>query len=591
MARKRFDIVLARTAGFCMGVRRAVRMVLNAADEPNRPAPIRSCGPLIHNRHVLQVLESRGISALSDGDDDGQGTVVIRAHGLSRQEQDELRGRCEDLLDATCPHVRRVQKIVEKYAQQGYACVVVGDAGHAEVNGVLSFAGPAGHVVSGPDEVADLPAADKVVVVAQTTQDADLFHKTLQKVRERFGECLAFETICRSTERRQAEAREMARKVDAMIVVGGFDSANTRRLAEICAAAGTRTFHVETERDLDVEEILQCEKVGLTAGASTPNWMIRRVVRHLEDEHRRRTHPWRYRCRTILRGLVNVNIYAAGGAAALTFTCSQLLSRPPRLLGLCMAVAFFFVLGQHLLNQYGRRRALYLAEPGRADFLMANEKTLLWLGICSSALAVFLALFLGWWAFALVALGSVGGLMYRVRLPRALTVRTGFRSLEQLPGSKELFVGLAWGALAAVVPALAAPQAMADWRGVLVAFVVAFLLAFQRTLAQDMRDVEADQLVGRETLAGVLGPRVAERLFFGLLVLLAAVIAGVGCIAEWSSPFCFPLLACVPYALVYFTVLRRRKGPEGELAEALIDGQFYVIGLIALIWNMATSSA
>ncbi|MHC4591910.1 MAG: UbiA family prenyltransferase [Planctomycetota bacterium] len=140
------------------------------------------------------------------------------------------------------------------------------------------------------------------------------------------------------------------------------------------------------------------------------------------------------------------------------------------------------------------------------------------------------------------------------------------------------------------MPALAVRQTPVDWHGSAVAFAVAFLLAFQRTLAQDMRDVEADQLVGRETLAGVLGPRAAGRLFLALVGLLAAVVVGVGCIAEWSSPFCFPLLACVPYALLYFTALGGREAPEGELAEVMIDGQFYLIGAIALAWWAATSA-
>ncbi|MHC4481373.1 MAG: 4-hydroxy-3-methylbut-2-enyl diphosphate reductase [Planctomycetota bacterium] len=565
MPRKRFEIVLAQTAGFCMGVRRAVRMVLNAADEPNRPMPIRTCGPLIHNRQVLQVLASRGIDTTAADDGEGGGTAVVRAHGLSRGEQERLRGRFPELLDATCPHVRRVQRIVEKYAARGYACVVVGDAGHAEVEGVLSFAGAEGQVVSGPEQVADLPPAAKVVVVAQTTQDREVFRCTVERARERFEECLAFETICRSTERRQVEARELARRVDAMIVVGGHNSANTGRLAAISAAAGTPTFHVETEQELDVDRILQYERVGLTAGASTPNWMIRSVVRYLEDEHRRRSRLGLYLGRLMLRGLVNANIYAAGGAAALTFACAHLLPSLPPLLGLCVAVTFFFVLGHHLLNQYGRREALYLCEPDRASFFMANERALLALGVSASMLALFLAFLLGWWAFGLVALGSAGGLTYRVRLPRGVGARVGFGSLEQLPGSKELFVGLAWGALASLVPALAALPGSVAWRGVAVAFAAAFLLAFQRTLAQDLRDVQADQLMGRETLAGVLGPRGAERLFCALVLLLVGVVAGLGCAAEWSSSFCFPLLAAVPYALVYFGLLRRARWLEGEL--------------------------
>jgi 4-hydroxy-3-methylbut-2-enyl diphosphate reductase len=503
-----------------------------------------------------------------------------------------LRRRSEALLDATCPHVRRVQEIVADYARRGYVCVVVGDAGHAEVNGVLSYADGAGYVVSGPDEVRNLPSADKVVVVAQTTQDEDVFRRTVEKVRERFGECLAFETICQSTERRQAEVRELARKVDAMIVVGGLDSANTRRLAEISSAAGTPTYHVETDRQLDVDRILQYETVGLTAGASTPNWMIRKVVRRLEDEERRRTDLGPYLARMVVRGLVNANIYAAGAAAALTFACSRLLQRPPPLLGVCMAVTFLFVLSQHFLNQYGRREALYLSDPDRADFFMANERALLLLSVTSAVVALILAFFLGWWAFVLVAVGSAGGLMYRFKLPRALSRKTGFRSLEHLPASKEVFVGLAWGALACIVPALAAGPAPHAWRDGSVAFAVAFLMAFGRTLALDLRDVEADQIVGRETLAGVVGPLAAKRVFFLVIGVLAAVLGLEGYFQGWAGPGWAALLLGAPYALGSFALLGRRgSGPTGELAEAMVDGQFYLVGLAALVLSLAAGKA
>jgi 4-hydroxy-3-methylbut-2-enyl diphosphate reductase len=592
MAHRKLQIVLAETAGFCMGVRRAVGMVLHASEEPNRPRPIKTCGPLIHNRQVLQVLERRGIM-MDDGPEGegsegpGVGTAVIRAHGLSRQEHEELRRRSQEVLDATCPHVRKVQEIVARYAAQGYTCVVVGDAGHAEVNGVLSYADGAGHVISGPDEVSTLPDADKVVVVAQTTQDEEVFRRTLEGVRKRFGECLAFDTICRSTERRQREVRELARSVGAMVVVGGLDSANTRRLAEISAATGTPTYHVETDRELDVDKLLGYGKVGLTAGASTPNWMIRKVVRRLEDAAWKRSGLAAYIGRMILRGLVNANLYAAGAAAALTFACSRLLGGPPALLGLGMAVTFFFVLSQHLLNQYGRRELLYLSDPDRADFFMANERALLLLGVCASALALFLAFFLGWLAFGLVVIGSAGGLMYRLSLPRAVSRRTGFRSLEHLPGSKELFVGLAWGALASFVPALSAGATAYGGRDAVIAFAVAFLMAFERTLALDLRDVEADQIVGRETLAGVIGARAARRLFFVLAAVLAMVLVVGGCIARWTTSFCFPLLVGVPYALGAFAVVRAcGKRLTGELAEAVVDGQFYLTALAALVWRL-----
>ncbi|NLW51601.1 MAG: 4-hydroxy-3-methylbut-2-enyl diphosphate reductase [Candidatus Brocadiaceae bacterium] len=584
MSTRSFRIITARTAGFCMGVRRAVGMALGAADEPGHPRPIRTHGPLIHNRQVLQVLERRDVRTLADGERPEGGTVLVRAHGLAREEREALdAGPCA-VLDATCPHVHRLQRIVQEQAARGYACIVVGDAGHAEVTGVLSYAGPAGYIVSGPDDVDALPPLDKVIVVAQTTQDEDLFRRTAARAQERFAECVTFDTVCRSTERRQTEARELAGRVDAMVVVGGYHSANTRRLADISRATGTPTFHVETERELDLEAVLQYGTVGLTAGASTPNWMLRRVVRRLEDEHLRRTALLRCLMRTFARGLVNSNLFAAGGTAALTYACALLLPVRPVQLGVCMAVSFFFVLSQHLLNQHGRRESLYLSEPDRADFFMANEGPLFALAVASSLLAIFLASFLGWWPFGLVAAGTAGGLAYRWPLPRVLGERLRLRSLEHVPGSKELFVGLAWGTLAGLVPALAAGGGPGQWAAAAVAFAIAFLLAYQRSLALDLRDVEGDQLVGRETLAGILGGRAARRVLWALAVLLGVVLA-LACLAGWTTGFCLPLLFCVPYVPATYVMLRRWHRREAEPAEILVDAGFYLLGAVGLVFG------
>ena len=587
MAGRKFEIVVAQTAGFCMGVQRAVRMVLDAADEPRFAMPIRTHGPLIHNRQVLQVLERRGVVAMQDTDDDERGTVVIRAHGLPREEQQRLFENWAEVLDATCPHVRRVQRIVEEYAGRGYMCIVVGDRGHAEVDGVLSYAGGAGHVVSGPDEVSALPDAERVVVVAQTTQDEDVFRKTVERAEARYDSCLAFETICRSTGKRQSEVRELARQVEAMVVVGGLDSANTRRLAEISAAAGTPTYHVETEQQLDVDEILRYQKVGLTAGASTPNWMIKRVVRRLEDEYQRRSNLTAFAARSILRRMVDADAYAAGAVAALTFAGACLLRVSTERVGLCMALAFCFSLGQHLLNQYVRRESLYLSEPCRADFFLAHEHKLLGLAAASACAALALGLALGVWVFVLVLAGTLAGLMYQVRLPRLLGAHLGFGSLEQIPGSKELFVGLAGSSLAVLVPAIAAggPHANAPaphWPSVAAAFVALFAMAGQRTLALGLVGAGGDQLVGREMLAGFLGSHRAERLHYGLSAVMAGVLAAGGT-AGWLTMLAFPLTVCVLYGLACY-LLVRNYAMEGESAEALIDGQLYLAGLIALLW-------
>jgi (E)-4-hydroxy-3-methyl-but-2-enyl pyrophosphate reductase len=579
-APKSFELIVAQTAGFCMGVQRAVRMALGAADKPRYSEPIRTEGPLIHNSQVLQVLAGRGVNILDEGEHPG--TVVIRAHGVTVQRHEALQQTGAVLLDATCPHVRRVQRLAARYASEGYMCIVVGDTGHAEVESVLSHADGAGHVVAGPDQVAALPDAARVIVVAQTTQDHATFNAVVAAARARYSECLDFDTICRSTELRQNEVKELAKVVDAVIVVGGFNSANTKRLAELSAADGTPTFSIEADEQLDLDAVFAYERVGLTAGASTPSWMIRKVVHRILDAHARRTHPVRRMAAAALRAVVNSNAWAAGAAAAMTYASARLLQFPPRQVGLCVAVTFFFVLSQHLLNQYSRRTALYLTEPAKADFFSAHERSLLLVGIASSVLAPLLAWDLGWQPLVLVVLGSLGGLMYRRHLPSGVAARIGIRSLEQLPGSKELFIALAWAVLGVLVPALTTGRIVEMWPSVLVVFAVTFLLAFQRTLALDLQALQADRIFGRETLARMVGDRGALRLFLAITMCVVVILVGLG-----SATGCtdlsrvLPLIA--PFALVACIGAARWSILDCEWAELAVDGQFYLAGLIAAL--------
>jgi 4-hydroxy-3-methylbut-2-enyl diphosphate reductase len=565
-----------------MGVRRAVKMALQATDNPDYAGPIHTHGPLIHNRQVLQVLESRGVTEMDPDADGAPGTVVIRAHGLPRTTQQELTGRACQLLDATCPHVSRLQKLAGRYAERGYLVVLVGDSGHAEVEGALSFAGENGRVVGGPEEVADLPEADQVAVMAQTTQDEDVFRDTVERIRDRYGACETFDTICRSTGRRQAEVREMAGSVDAMVIVGGFHSANTRRLAEISAACGMPTFHVETDDQLDLDAILEYSRVGLTAGASTPSWMIRKVVRRLQSEHQRRTQVVRYAVGTVGRLLVNANIWTAGAAGMLALANCALLGIPGPVT-LSAVVAFLFVLSQQIYNQYGRRGALYLTDPGKADLFMHHGSAMVALAGVGSVGALVLAVPLGWAAWVLVALGTVGGLAYRIKFPRAVRRRAGVSSLEQVRGSKEIFVGVAWAALCALVPALASGAVPGRPVATVVVVAVSFLLAFERTLALDCSAVRADQIVGRETLAGVLSEPRARWLVLSVTLagsLLTLLTWGGGHASSYS-----PAMAAVVLGVGVVCVrLLRSAEMEDEWTEVRADLPFYLAGCAALLW-------
>jgi (E)-4-hydroxy-3-methyl-but-2-enyl pyrophosphate reductase len=581
MTGRRLDIVVAKNAGFCMGVRRALKLTLEAANTPSCPRPIATVGPLIHNRQVLEVLETKGVSILDEKSAVEGGTAVVRAHGVSPSDHERLARMSRKLVDATCPHVRNVQKIADKYCREGYHCIIVGDAGHAEVEGVLAYTQGRGVVVSGMADIETLPPMEKVVIVAQTTQDEQFFARVTEKLRARYPDCRVFDTICRATHLRQVEAKRIAEQVELMIVVGGLHSANTRRLAQICEETGTPTMHVETDRELDMDRLLQCSRIGITAGASTPRWMIRRVIHRIRSEHDRRSRSPIHYLRLALAVPIRTNAFLGGGAAAMTYVSCRLMNVMPQNLWACMGMAFFFVLSQHLLNQYTKRDAMCLNEPDRGEFFQAHARALWTLGVACSIVALVLAFVLGWATFIIAAAGTLAGCLYCIPPERSSQKLLRAPALHRVPGSKEIFVGLAWAATTVLVPAIAAGALSRAFPGITVAMAFAFLLAFDRTLLTDLRDIEGDQLIGRETLALVLGDEGCKALLVACMALEAVVLVG-GAVLGWTTPLGYLLLAPVAWAYACFVAFRQGKLPEAELGESIVDAKFYLCGLLAI---------
>lgn len=271
-------VTLAQTAGFCPGVSGAIACVLELARK--RKIPVFTVGPLIHNPQVLEELEREGVKTVSDpAEVTGEtGILVIRAHGVTPQFEQEIRSRGLEVVDATCPLVKRAQQLIAHYAAQGFTTVIVGDSGHAEVTGLTGYAQDKCFVVSGPEEARKLPHIKKAHVVSQTTQEEAVFLDSAEAVKLSADETVISNTICAPTLSRQKETRELASSCDLMIVVGGKNSANTARLAAICGECGAKTMLVETETELDASAIAAAKNIGVTAGASTPTWMTQRVA-------------------------------------------------------------------------------------------------------------------------------------------------------------------------------------------------------------------------------------------------------------------------------------------------------------------------
>jgi len=275
------DIILAKSAGFCFGVRRATQMAFEAAAEHEH---ICSLGPVIHSPQVVKGLAEQGVKVVSKVDEIPPGSVIIRSHGVTFEEMDKIQQKQLTIVDATCPFVKKAQEYAARLSEEGYTVVIVGEVEHPEVQGIVSYSGEAVvHVVADSKQATALPRMKKVGIVAQTTQLYQNLKDIMEICLAKSQELRVFNTICDATSVRQNEAREIARMVDLMFVIGGHASANTSRLARICREIQPQTWHIETPEEIAPEWFGGVEKVGVTAGASTPRWLIDDVVTRITE--------------------------------------------------------------------------------------------------------------------------------------------------------------------------------------------------------------------------------------------------------------------------------------------------------------------
>ncbi len=276
------QVLLADEYGFCFGVERAVEMVEEALGVG---ATVRTLGPLIHNTQEIERLEAEGVRTINAPAEVREGeTAVIRAHGVTPEVQRELEARATKVVDATCPFVTKVQKLAERAAAEGRDVVVVGNPDHPEMIGVKGYAPERAHVVRDASEVASLPFLHAPLVVSQTTLKLKTFLEAADAVRARSdAEPQIVNTICSATRDRQDAARALAGHVDAFYVIGGKHSSNSVKLLAVCQEQCPKSFLIETPDEINPEDVRGAARVGLTAGASTPNWLIEQVVARLRE--------------------------------------------------------------------------------------------------------------------------------------------------------------------------------------------------------------------------------------------------------------------------------------------------------------------
>jgi 4-hydroxy-3-methylbut-2-enyl diphosphate reductase len=281
-------VTVAKSAGFCFGVKRAVDTVYQELDK--KQGNIYTYGPIIHNEEVVKDLKSKGIQVIEETDDLSKfehGTVIIRSHGVAKRIYDTLQEHRFEIVDATCPFVLKIHRFVSEYSEKEYHVVIIGNEMHPEVVGIRGWCNPDQTTVIQTKEEAEkfaLSAEKKLCIVSQTTFNYNKFQELVEIINKKGYDIIVLNTICNATEERQTEAAELAKNSDAMIVIGGKSSSNTQKLFEICKDECENTYYIQTLDDLNLQKLQFIDNVGITAGASTPNKIIEEVQTNVRNE-------------------------------------------------------------------------------------------------------------------------------------------------------------------------------------------------------------------------------------------------------------------------------------------------------------------
>lgn len=577
-------IKLARTLGYCPGVKRAMDMTFGLLARRN--GKVYSHGILIHNRPAMELLSQKGLR-LWQGED--KGTVIVRAHGLPPDELAVLYALGLTVSDATCPWVHLVQRLVAEQAALGKMVIIWGQANHPEVIGLMGYAGAAGRVVATAEEIADLPAVEEVVLLSQTTQNLAKWPKISAAVRDRWPNALLKNTICEATKLRQKEVLRLAKEADALIIIGGKTSGNTASLAYIGHQTGLMTRLVETIADLNPDDFNEVKTVAVAAGTSTSSWQIAQILQTLRILARSQENLSSFWSR-FLRVLILSSVIAALGLASLAVCASLLMGFKPPLL--FFSFFFFQILALYISQDIfqSRNQALRLTDPDRIAFFAKYHNYLILLTLTSAFMAFATALMVGP-PLIIISLSGWLTLIAHQFTPRPMQP-TLSRALAK-PG----LLALSW--TLAIIWAAQPPTTTSDSfsfpanlnLAALSASGIVWAQVFILAILTEVLGVQGDRIFGRPTLPTILGEITLKRFLNAFLVIWAGGLTigwVLGALPSLALGLIFsgPLYNYFLLKLIFSKPERRKLNPvlDGFLFEALIFNQLLLTGLTTFLW-------
>ncbi|PIE52730.1 4-hydroxy-3-methylbut-2-enyl diphosphate reductase [Candidatus Fermentibacteria bacterium] len=569
------SVITAKTAGFCWGVRRAVDKVVTEIKKGE--APFQVYGPLVHNPQVIEALKDRGVATCAEPWDQRSGTLFLRTHGVTVEERKRLKTLPVQLRDLTCPRVGRALAIAAKQASLGADVLIFGDPGHHEVKAILSAAGPSGRVITSVEDADSLPELRNPFLLSQTTQNTHEFEELLGVLKKRWPNIRYSNTICDSTSRRQAELRELMTRADAVVIVGGLKSANTGRLAQIAGETGLPVFRVETHEELNPEALSGYKRILLSAGASTPEWSIRKVRERLLEIQGRSSRAGRIR--SMFRNLVFSGVHIP--LTALCIALAQGVTLGGEGWGKAGLLAGFLLWSFTNFTAVLECRKINTTSQKRQEFVQNHSVLMLAPSILGPFVSILLAVQLGATWIIWTVLSIAFCLLYA--LPRAGTSKvSGF--LRKIPGSREITFTLAWSTLVCVLPAVTLAGMELSLRLLVWPFSLAFLF-FARSLLIDLVDLQGDALLGMDTLPLHLGSMRCRRIL--MISMVAAPVIQTLAVVFNALPLCALGFVMAPALLAAAYLITEKKPFPSELSvRVYADGSLFLAGLVPFLLCM-----
>lgn len=568
-------IELAKYSGFCFGVKNAiVRAVekINTSDEA-----ILVYGPLIHNPQTVEILENRGLKTINSLNDIDGKQVAVRTHGIPIEEVRFIKQRASKIINLTCPKVARVQSIIKTHSDNGCHTIIIGDANHAEIVGLKSFATSGVTIISSEDEPSVIPPADKYLLVAQTTIDKEFFDNMVKKLREKLTDLTVVETICDSTANRQKDVHDgIAKGIDTLLVVGGKNSANTTRLADIGRENNIKTLHIETENDFSFAELKDSQYVLVTAGASTPGWIINNVLERLYNIKYKRSNIIFRTAKMLMEFLSLTNVFSAifaFFAALFIYSTSEAknISVP--------FISMVYIFSMYSINNYFDRDFLETSNSHKYKIYKKYGKALMLLSLFSLGLSLYFMRNYSPFSIILLLLVAILGFAYFTNPVKQIVGLIKLPLIKEIYGSK-IVTFLGWLVVVVLVPAI---ELRPDAATVFLASAFVLFLIAERHILIGIVAYQGDFIFGRMSLPIWLGPK---RTY--ILANIMAFIAVAACLltAVYQNDYrLLILLLPVFYYYIMFRIIKSIEYPVSMRYEILIDMNF-ILSIICFLFLM-----